>query len=180
MSIFNNLFLDRKTCSHFYLIMLMCFKAIYWLILIIFISIIWEHKDVYINLLDNKTLSKSQEFKNYDIYKDFFYFWLKQGGIFLFKIFTISLIIKIFKNIPIPGIWIKKWEDQNLIDSIFGRKLCNHFRYNQYLSLENFYYFHKISIFENKKFKNSINNTNLHEIFKRHDLNFKKDQNLSE
>lgn len=104
MNIFNNLFLDRKTCSHFYLIMLLSLKAIYLLIMIIFISIIWEHKDIYINLFDNKTLSKSQEFKNYDIYKDFFYFWIKETGLFLFKIITMTVIIKIFKNIPIPGV----------------------------------------------------------------------------
>ena len=88
------------------------------------------------------------------------------------------MIIKIFKNIPIPRLWIKKWEEENLIDSIFGRKLCNHYRCNKYLSLEYFYYFHKLSSLENKNFKNSIKDGNLFETFKKHDTYFETDKNL--
>ena len=171
----SNFYLERKLCSQFITFMNISFKIIYFLFIFSFIYSIWNYKETYIYLFDPKTLLKAHE-DQWSEYKYFLKTILTDTVYFLVKLFILIFLIKLFNSIRIPSIWIKQWDDENTVDNLFGRYLCQHIRLHKYLTFKNFNLLHHFSIKENKILNIVKNDTNLNYIFTKHDRNFISDK----
>ena len=171
----NKFYLDKKSCSLFITLMNISFKAIYFLMIISFVYIVWNYKETYFHLFDPKTLSKAHE-DQWSDYKYFFKIISIDTIYFVLKILVLQILIKLFNSIKIPSIWIKKWDDENTISDLFGRYLCQHIRLYKNLTFKNFNDLHQFVKKENKILNIVSNDINLKYIFTKYDKNFSKDK----
>lgn len=177
---FEKIYLDRITCSHFYILMICAFKIIYFLIFVIFIYFLWEQRHTYIELFQPQKMLKAHDTKEWIEYTNLFKLVGMETIYFLVKIFIIKLIIKVFNNIKVPNIWILKWENNNEIDNLFGRYLCEHIRFHRKI---NFKDFNLLQIFCNKQNKNLSKisqDSSLDQIFIKYDKNYLSDKKIKE
>ena len=177
---FEKIYLDKTTCSYFYILMVSAFKIIYFLIFAIFIYFLWEQRHTYIELFQTQKMLKAHDTKQWTEYTNLFKLVGLETLYFLFKIFIINLIIKGFNNIKVPNVWIAKWEDDNEIDNLFGRYFCEHIRFHRKINFKDFNNLHRFCNQQNKNLSKISQDSNLVRIFNKYDRNYIHDKKLKE
>lgn len=172
---FEKIYLNRTSCSHFYIMMYIAFKIIYFLIITSFLYFIWQQRYVYMDLFETHKMIKAHDTKNWTEYTDLFKLIGTETIYFLGKILIITLIIKIFNNIKIPNVWLKKWDDDMEIDNLFGRHLCEHIRFHKKINFKNFNSLHRFCNRENRILEKVKKDSNLTNIFNKYDKNYTSD-----
>lgn len=175
---FEKIYLDRRTCSHFYILMVGAFKIIYLLILATFVYFLWEQRHTYMELFETQKMIKAHDTKNWTEYTDLLKLVGMETFYFFIKILIINLIIKGFKNLKIPNVWLRKWDDEGDIDNLFGRYLCEHIRGYKKINFKDFYSLHKFSKEQNQNLKKISQDVNLVKIFNKYDRNYIPDKKM--
>jgi hypothetical protein len=175
---FEKIYLDRRTCSHFYILMVAAFKIIYFLIFATFIYFLWEQRHTYMELFETQKMIKAHDTKNWTEYTDLFKLVGMETIYFLVKIFVINLVIKAFNNFKVPNVWMRKWDDDGEVDNLFGRHLCEHIRFYRKINFKDFNSLHRFCNQQNKNLNKIGKDNNLIQLFTKYDKNYIADKKM--
>lgn len=83
------------------------------------------------------------------------------------------LILWIIKKLPIPKNWIITWVQKNELNTVLGRNLASHFRWSNFLKVDDLIYYEKMS-------RNQINMLSHHDklkpLFEKYDFFYEQDR----
>lgn len=137
---------------------------------------IWDSREPYIEFFKFNILHEPVT-KEYSV--DEMMDFLKNTGIsILFLIGTLvslKIIKKIWKALPVPGAFIKYWDDNGEISNILGRYICNHLRGDLRFNNEEWVYLVKYAENQTYYFYKASRSKNYAKIFKKYDPNYKID-----
>ena len=176
MNILNYFYLDKKYAVCLYYILKTMLFLCYLIVIYYFLLDIYDDRHSYMKLIDPKNLSIANTKNEWSEYTEFFKLWGMNTVYLILKLILISFISFILDKFPVPSYWLNLWEKDNQINSILGRKICNHIRNNRYL---NFISFININNEANKIQKNIHyikNNDNLINLFNKYDTFFQDDK----
>ena len=103
--------------------------------------------------------------------------WLWSVFYLLVKIGFLVLISFIFRHFPTRLKWIKKWDDNQEISVLLGKKLAYHLRFNTNISFQNFILLKSFANSEKNMLKIQSQNKIKKYLFLKYDSEFKNDLN---
>lgn len=103
--------------------------------------------------------------------------WLWTVFYLILKVGTLMLISSIFRNFPTPMKWIKKWDDNEEIPNILGKKIVHHLRFYSNVSFEDLIYLKSNSQAEKMMLNSQAEDEIKKQLFLKYDPEFTEDLN---
>lgn len=137
---------------------------------------LWDSREPYIEFF-NHNVSHEPGTKDYT--NDEMIEFLKTSGIsvlmMICSLIGVNIVRNLWKSCPVPGSFIKYWDENGEISHILGRHICSHLRGN--LRFRNEDWVHLVKYTENQTyyFYKATRSKNYANIFKKYDGNYKSD-----